>query len=281
MKNVVYRKLMALSLALIPIMMLGGCQKETTVAENAENNSIFESMSQDENAESNESSEDASEGVDNVSTPESSTESSEESSTPEAPTENNDEESTADTPTGTDQSSPTSRKDGERFEETIMLEGMEETVNYEHAVSESLGFEIDYDYESLIRKSDSEKESFISMYDDPEHPDNYLEVTFISENADAALTSIKDELSNSYDIEEETCTLSNAGDCFRIDAFAEKDSSNTSGRLQRVYVIPAGEGSLVATSHFTIESAEGFGGRFDDLIDTIVVTGGDSTKKEN
>ena len=36
------------------------------------------------------------------------------------------------------------RQDGERFEEVIILEGMEETVHYEHVRNEALGLEMDY-----------------------------------------------------------------------------------------------------------------------------------------
>ena len=36
-----------------------------------------------------------------------------------------------------------------------------------------------------------------------------------------------------------------------------------------VYVIPAADGCLVATAHYTIESAEGFGRRFNYLMNTF------------
>ena len=59
------------------------------------------------------------------------------------------------------------RKDGERFEDVIGLEGMEETVRYEHVRNETVGFELDYEYESLARQSGSDQECFISIYEDP------------------------------------------------------------------------------------------------------------------
>ena len=69
------------------------------------------------------------------------------------------------------------RQNGERFEEVIALEGMEETVRYEHVRNDELGFEMDYDYESLVRRSEPERECFVSIYDDPQNPQYYLEVT--------------------------------------------------------------------------------------------------------
>ena len=63
---------------------------------------------------------------------------------------------------------------GERFEETIILEGMEEKVKYEHVRNDTIGFEIDFDYESFIRQSEQNKEKFISIYDDLKNPENYL-----------------------------------------------------------------------------------------------------------
>ena len=55
------------------------------------------------------------------------------------------------------------RKDGERFESVITIEGMEETVHYEHIRNESIGFEMDYDYENFQRRSEADRECFISV----------------------------------------------------------------------------------------------------------------------
>ena len=57
----------------------------------------------------------------------------------------------------------TGREDGERFEDTIMLEGMEETVKYEHVKDTAKGFEMDYDYESLTRLKEADREKFVSV----------------------------------------------------------------------------------------------------------------------
>ena len=59
----------------------------------------------------------------------------------------------------------TGRQDGERFESVIILEGMEETVKYEHVRNSAIGFEMDYDYESLVRCSEADRECFVSVYD--------------------------------------------------------------------------------------------------------------------
>jgi hypothetical protein len=46
------------------------------------------------------------------------------------------------------------------------------------------------------------------------------------------------------------------------------------GSLQTVYIIPSGEGCLVATAHCTIESAEGFGARFSYMMNTLTLIEG-------
>lgn len=165
------------------------------------------------------------------------------------------------------------RKDGERFEEVIMLEGMEETVKYEHVRNDSIGFEIDYDYESFVRCSEPDRERFISIYDDLEKPENYLELIYREGNADTVSTSVGDDLSNDYDIIREQSFLDHAGSCIRIDASSAK-GGGTSDQLQMVYIIPAGDGCIIATAHYSFESAEGFGRRFAYIMNTLEVVDG-------
>lgn len=163
------------------------------------------------------------------------------------------------------------RADGERFEEVIMLEGMEETVKYEHVRNESLGFELDYDYESLTRISEPGRELFVSVYDDPESPENYLEVSYSAESAETVVDSIGRSLSEVYDISGEACELERAGSCVKIDASAAADGSGTPDFLQTVYVIRSGSGCIIAAAHYGFEAAEGFGARFSYIVNTIAV----------
>lgn len=163
------------------------------------------------------------------------------------------------------------RKDGERFEDTIILEGMEETVRYEHVINQELGFEIDYDYESFERRSGSDSERFISLYDDMGNPENYLEVTCSTDDAETAAAVIGEELSKEYTITKSPYPLENAGDCIRIDASETKEGGYMPDQLQVVYIIPAGDGCRIATAHYAIEAAEGFGRRFAYIMNTLVV----------
>ena len=93
----------------------------------------------------------------------------------------------------------TGRKDGERFEDVIILEGEEETVRYEHVRNEKIGFELDYEYESLNRMTGENYEKYVSIYDNAKKPDNYLEVTYSSEKADSTVKTVKADLSKKYD----------------------------------------------------------------------------------
>ncbi|MBR5344045.1 MAG: hypothetical protein IK149_09125 [Oscillospiraceae bacterium] len=163
------------------------------------------------------------------------------------------------------------REDGERFEAVIILEGMEETVQYEHLRRETLGFEMDYDYESFVRQSDADRERFVSVWDDPQNPENYLDLSFVAEDADAAAEAVRAELSAEYELLESTRELAGAGESIYIEASVIKGTNNMADQLQAVYIIPAGEGCIVARAHYAAEAAEGFGRRFNYLLNTLTL----------
>ena len=148
---------------------------------------------------------------------------------------------------------------------------MEETVRYEHVRNDTLGFEMDYDYESFIRRSEADRESFLSIYDDKNNPENYLELTYRAEDADTVAASVRALLSQEYDLLESERVLERAGSCIRIEASELKGTGRMADLLQVVYIIPASDGCRVATEHFSIESAEGFGRRFSYMLDTLAV----------
>ena len=168
-------------------------------------------------------------------------------------------------------SSVPGRQDGERFEDVIMLEGMEETVKYEHVVNKTLGIEMDYDYESFVRRSEADRERFVSVWDNAANPENWLEVTYSAESAAAAEASISETLSQEYELLKETRTLDRAGDCVRIEASVIKGTNNMAPQIQTVYIIPAPDGCRIATAHCAIEASEGFGRRFAYMLNTLSV----------
>ena len=177
--------------------------------------------------------------------------------------------STTATPVPVTPAAEPSRQDGERFDSVIMLEGMEETVQYEHIVRGDLGFEMDYDYESFERYSDPELESFLSVWDGPGNPENFLEVSFSAEDADTVAAAVREELSQTYDLYEETRELNRAGECLYIEASVLKGTNNMADQLQMVYIIPTTDGCIVATVHCAAEAAEGFARRCNYMINTI------------
>ena len=163
------------------------------------------------------------------------------------------------------------RQDGERYEGVIMLEGMEETVRYEHIRDDAIGFEMDYDNELFIRRSEADRECFVSRYDDAENPENYLEVTYSPLDANAAAAAIAETLSDEYEIIAESFGLDRAGSCIHIDASAAKGGEYMPEQLQAVYIIPADDGCRIATAHYYIEGSEGFGVRFRNMMNTFTV----------
>ncbi len=166
------------------------------------------------------------------------------------------------------------RQDGERFEAVIVIEGMEETVRYEHIRNDTVGIEMDYDYELFVRRSESDRECFLSIWDDPDHPENYLELTYSAEDADTAAASVRAALSEEYDLLESSRVFERAGSCIRIEASELKGTGRMADQLQAVYIIPAADGCRVAAAHFSIEAAEGFGRRFSYMLNTLSVLDG-------
>lgn len=163
------------------------------------------------------------------------------------------------------------RQDGERFETTIFLEGMEETVKYEHVVNETAGFEIDYDYERFVRQSAPDRERFVWSYDDAENPENYLEVVSSADDAEAVAAAVSEALSADYEVIRDSITLDGAGECIRLDASAVPGGANTADVLQAVYIIPSANGCVVATVRYLPEGSDGFGKMLSYMVNTILV----------
>ena len=163
------------------------------------------------------------------------------------------------------------RQDGERFETVILIEGMEETVQYEHLRNSAVGIAMDYDYEQFLRQSDHDRERFVSVWDMSDTPENYLEVTCSAENAETVAETVRKALSREYDLLESTREFARAGSCIRIEASVIKGTNRMADQLQAVYIIPAPDGCRVATAHYAIEGAEGFGRRFSYMLNTLAV----------
>ena len=161
------------------------------------------------------------------------------------------------------------RENGERFEGSLSVLGMVETIHYEHIVNEALGLEMDYDYENFTRTSDAAGERFVSVWDDPARPENYIEVRAEAQSAEQVTEAVIAELSEDYELTQSTRTLDYAGECLRIEASVIKGTNRMPDQLQAVYIIPAPNGCLVATTHAFIVESEGFFKRCDDIIRTI------------
>ena len=148
---------------------------------------------------------------------------------------------------------------------------MEETVQYEHVRNAALGLAMDYDYESFTRSSEADRECFVSVYDDAQNPENYLELTASAEDADTVAASVREALSQEYDLLESTRELERSGSCLRIEASVLKGTNRMADQIQAVYIIPASDGCRVATTHYAAEASEGFGRRFAYMLDTLEV----------
>ena len=181
-----------------------------------------------------------------------------------------------------DPSPAPTRQDGERFEDVIILEGMEETVHYEHIRNDALGFEMDYDYENFIRHSEADREWFVSCWDSSDNPENYLEVRYSPLDAESAAAAVSQTLSNDYEIStDDSFPLGRAGSCIRILAEEVRGGGYMPEHLQTVYIIPAGDGCRVATAHCATVESEGFLRRFRYMMNTFSAVAAQMNDGEN
>ncbi len=201
---------------------------------------------------------------------------SEKDSTAEGETNNSETSGEAETGSETTEESIfeglTDLRDGDRFEKTIMIEGTEVTVQVEHAINRAVGFELDYEYEDLQRRVEGNLETFLSVYDDPEHPWNFLDIVFFEGDVAETTEQVVAELEGDYEsVETEDGELENAGACTLVHASGDKTSDPIPGALVTVYIIPRGNGCIVASAHCTYESAGGFGKSFDAMMNSLMV----------
>ena len=158
---------------------------------------------------------------------------------------------------------------GEQFEGTVTIEGMEETVHYEQIRNDALGFEMGYDMEHFTRRSETDCERFISVWDDPDHPEVYLEITRSPEDAETAAAAVSEALSAEYLPSRYEEALARAGHCIEIHADVDHEGLMSIWELQTVYIFPAEDGCRLAWVHYTMDSADGWGARFRGMMQTF------------
>ena len=180
-------------------------------------------------------------------------------------------ETPVETAEAAEETSAPERQHGDRFEDVITIEGMEETIKLQHFVNETAGFAMDYDYESFVCRAASDRLMIVSAYDDPENPENFVEVSYSAQDASAVVADVIETLSKDYEISKDPVTLDGAGLCTRIDASAVPGGEYTADVLQEVYVIPAADGCRVAKIQYIPEGSDGFGKRLAYLVNTITV----------
>lgn len=170
--------------------------------------------------------------------------------------------------------------DGFRFESSIILEGMEEMVQYEHAISLNAGISIDYDYEIFTRRTGESSESFVSVYDDSSHPDNYMSISASPADGDTMKEIIGSYLESLFsNVTAEQTELGPFTGCTRFVADTPLTDEFSRNAVTVQYVIPANDGSRLVELHYTAESAEGFGTRMERMLDTLQLRNIDWSKR--
>ena len=163
------------------------------------------------------------------------------------------------------------RQDGDRFDGTITFQGMESTVPYEYLKRDDLGFGMAYAYESFDRESDADKERFVSKWDDPDVPENYIDVVYDPSNSNLMRDYYNATLSELYDVTEVDTTLDNGVECIRMEGSVLKGTNQMDDHITVVYIIPANDGCRIATEHCVTVDSEGFLKQCDAMIKSISV----------
>ena len=163
------------------------------------------------------------------------------------------------------------RENGERFEKVITILGFEQTAQFEHIRNKSFGFEMDYDCEAFKRDTNAERVRFVSVWDDPANPENYLELSSSDEDAETVAAAVSERLSQEYEVSRDTYELARAGSCIRIIAEVVRGTNNMADDLQHVYILPASDGCRIARVHCFIVESEGFFKHVGYMLDTLSV----------
>jgi hypothetical protein len=267
--------LLSMAMSLTVIMMLSGCgkgDKASTTTEAPTTISETESTTTDAASET----EGESTAAESTAESEAALTTDEETAAAEAPA------TTSESPEGQEVTGSAENKEsaeditsaiqiGDRYEDVIPFQGVDEVIKFEHIGNETAGFEMDYDYERFTRKSTESGEVFTLTLFGVEEDDYYLEIKPSNEAADAVAASISDELSKNYDVYKDTYELARAGSCIRIEASIATDADDTLDDLQSVYIIPNGDGCFVATAHYSYDSSDFYGNLFAKMMNTFSV----------
>ena len=161
------------------------------------------------------------------------------------------------------------RQVGERFEASFTFQGVEQPVRYEHIRSDAVGFEMDFDYESFKRLSEAERERFVSVWDDPAKPENYIDVSADTGEAALVADAITAQLSGEFDVTSITRELDSGVKAIRLEASVLKGTNLMADNLQSVYVVPASDGCRIAWVHCVAADSEGFSIRVSKMLNTL------------
>lgn len=270
--------LFSVTMSLAVMMMLSGCSNGSTSTTIAP--STTESTALTTAAETTAESEELSTAAETVETtaeseaPSTEAESKEaESKEVESKEENEATTTEAQEPAGETETKESSndavvkRQVGDRYEEVIVFQGVEEKITFERIANETVGFEMDYDCGNFSRKSDENGDVFALNFDGS----YYMEVTSKNETADAIATSISEELSKNYDVYKSETELNFVGNCTMIHADIKTVDQETLDELQTVYIIPAADGCYVATAHYGYDSSDYYGKLFSMMADSFSI----------
>lgn len=193
----------------------------------------------------------------------------------ETETESNSQETYGDAPSNDTVTSDTETEESkETFKGIIMLEGMEEEVNYRTYYSES-GYQINYDVDRFPVTSENGVDTFMAENINPEiYPYVFFNIY------KAEYTDDKREFTGNLQVLDKTTNkvLSNNAPKENVkigdyDAIHYKyiDGNQWNSLVRHIYVISLEKDDYVIHSNYFLEAAEGYGARILAMLDTLII----------
>lgn len=196
---------------------------------------------------------------------------------PNTSTEPDSQEDSEDSPvTDSDESDSKDKDNTETFKGIIMLEGMEEEVNYRTYHSD-YGYQMNYDVDRFTVTSDNGIDTFMAENINPEiYPYIFISITR-SEYLDGEKVDSHAGQLHVYDEETDKILQTNypkdnvkIGDYDAIH-FEVIDGSQWNSLVKHIYIIDFEENYYVIETNYFLEASEGYGVRIKAMLDTIVI----------
>ncbi len=174
----------------------------------------------------------------------------------------------------TDKTNSGSQGTNEAFKDTVMIEGMEEDVNYSTYQSE-YGYQMNYDAARFTVTSENGIDTFMAENPNPDiYPYVFINITkseYTKEKRDLrGIIYVYDEATN------QTLFTDSPKDNVKIGAydavhFEVIDGNEWNSLVKHIYLITFEKNYYVIETNYFLEASEGYGTRIEAMLDTLII----------